>query len=79
MCLSLEKYKGQLYGFPYTRKFAILSSMTVELAILFSNAIFIGIILPYPQTLLYVSGKLPLTPLLSQHFALSEKLVLTLA
>ena len=59
MCLSPDKHKGQIYDFPYTRKFSIFSSMIGGLVFLSSNANLTGIILRYPQTLSYVSRKLP--------------------
>ena len=68
MCLSPDKHKGQIYDFPYTRKFSIFSSMIGGLAFLSSNANLTGIILRYPyHTFL---GNCPPTPPLSQHFAL---------
>ena len=62
MCLSPDKHKGQIYDFPYTRKFSIFSSMIGGLAFLSSNANLTGIILRYPQTLSYVSRKLSTYP-----------------
>ena len=62
MCLSPDKHKEQIYDFPYTRKFSIFSSMIGGLAFLSSNANLTGIILRYPQTLSYVSRKLPTYP-----------------